>query len=116
MALSRFCRDCGATPMLRRAGDAGAVRTRLRADIGRHAGHAIANRFRGSRACVRMTLTGLTQKRYKLLSVLVIGAVVDVMFTDNSDAFLKPDIFQSAAAEMAGKNVNGSRILHRQER
>jgi len=47
--------------------------------------------------------------------VFVIGAVVDVMFTHYSDAFLKPDILPSATAEMARKNVNRTRILCRQE-
>ena len=60
--------------------------------------------------------SGLTQKRQELLTVLVIGAVVDVMFTHHADAFLKPDIFSSAAAEMVRKNVNGVPILRWQER
>src|SRR5712691_3713135 len=60
--------------------------------------------------------TGLTPKGQELLGVFVIGAVVDVMFTHYSDAFLKPDILPSAAAEMDRKNVSGTRIPRRQER
>src|SRR5438094_8998612 len=38
------------------------------------------------------------------------------MFTHHADAFLKPDIFPSAAAEMVRKNMNGVPILRWQER
>ena len=41
---------------------------------------------------------------------------MDVMFSHDADALLKPDILPSAAAEMAGKNVNGTCILRGQER
>src|SRR5207249_10620679 len=57
--------------------------------------------------------TRLTRKRQKLLRVLVIGAVMNVMFTDHSNAWLNPYVFQSAAAEMVRKNVHSSRIFCR---
>src|SRR5436853_5212839 len=61
-----------------------------------------------------LRLAGLL--RYELFRVLVISAVVDVMFSHDSNALLKPDAHPSAATEMVGKNVNGSHILGRQKR
>ena len=55
----------------------------------------------------------LMRERYKLLSVFVIGSVVGVGVPHDSDAFLKPDIFPSAAAEMAGKNVRDGFLVLR---
>jgi hypothetical protein len=38
------------------------------------------------------------------------------MLAYHADALLKPDVVRSAAAEMAGKNVNGRCVLGRQKR
>src|SRR5438132_342829 len=52
----------------------------------------------------------------EVLSVFIVGSIVDVMFPHDADAFFKPDVFPPAAAEMVRKDVSGFGIFSMQER
>ena len=56
---------------------------------------------------------GLRYERHKFLGVLIVRAIVYIVFSDDSDSLLKPDIFPSAAAKMIRENMNRAGICRR---
>ena len=60
-----------------------------------------------------MASRGLRCERLKFLSVLILPAIVHIVFSDDSDSLLKPDIFPSAAAKVIRENMNRGGICRR---
>ena len=81
-----------------------------RGDVPRVAGYAALPLIQAGSAArtTRKGGDGLRREGHKLLSVLIVRAVVYIMFADDSDSLLKPHICPSAAAKMIAENMNPS--------